>query len=73
MVHPKVRKALEEARKLVADLESYEDGPINHQAVVKQTERVRIALQEPIDLVTRSIEFLARSNSSLSAAPFTPY
>ncbi|KOC08449.1 putative O-methyltransferase [Aspergillus flavus AF70] len=59
MVHPKVRKALEEARKLVADLESYEDGPINHQAVVKQTERVRIALQEPIDLVTRSIEFLA--------------
>lgn len=59
MVHPKVRKALEEARKLVADLESYEDGPINHQAVVKQTERVRTALQEPIDLVTRSIEFLA--------------
>ena len=59
MVHPKVSKALEEARKLVAELESYEDNPINHQAVIKQTERVRTALEEPINLVARSIEHLA--------------
>ncbi|KAK7398538.1 hypothetical protein QQX98_012086 [Neonectria punicea] len=59
MVHPKVSKALEEARKLVADLESYEDNPVSHQAVIKQTERVRIALQEPIDLVTRMFEQLS--------------
>ncbi|KAH8685001.1 putative O-methyltransferase [Ilyonectria robusta] len=59
MVHPKVSKALEEAKKLVADLEAYEDNPISHQAVIKQTERVRTALQEPIDLVTRMFEFLS--------------
>ena len=59
MVNPKVSKALEEARKLVADLESYEDNLINHQAVVKQTERVRTALEQPINLVTCSIEHLA--------------
>ncbi|KAK7425533.1 hypothetical protein QQZ08_007974 [Neonectria magnoliae] len=59
MVHPKVSKALVEARKLVADLESYEDNPVSHQAAIKQTERVRIALQEPIDLVTRMFEQLS--------------
>ncbi|KAH7133825.1 putative O-methyltransferase [Dactylonectria macrodidyma] len=59
MVHPKVSKALEEARKLVADLESYEDNPISHQNVIKQTKKVRTALQEPIHLVTRLFEFLS--------------
>ncbi|KAF7550142.1 hypothetical protein G7Z17_g5913 [Cylindrodendrum hubeiense] len=59
MVHPKVSKALEEAKKLVADLEAYEDNPISHQSVIKQTERVRTALQEPIDLVTRLFESLS--------------
>lgn len=59
MANPKVSKALEEARKLVADLESYEDNPINHQAIIKQTERVRNAFQEPIDLVTRLFEDLS--------------
>ncbi|KAF4978070.1 hypothetical protein FZEAL_5496 [Fusarium zealandicum] len=59
MVHPKVSKALEEAKKLVADLEAYEDSAISHQAVIKQTERVRATLQEPIDLVTRLFEFLS--------------
>ncbi|KAM0327587.1 hypothetical protein ACHAQA_005880 [Verticillium albo-atrum] len=59
MTNPKVTKALEEARKLVADLEAYEDSPINHLAVIKQTDRVRVALQEPIDLVSRLFEFLS--------------
>ena len=59
MVHPKVSKALEEAKKLVADLESYEDCAASHQAVMKQAERVRTSLQEPIDLVTRLVEFLS--------------
>ncbi|KAH6886784.1 S-adenosyl-L-methionine-dependent methyltransferase [Thelonectria olida] len=59
MAHPKVSKALEEARKLVADLEAYEDNPISHQAVIKQTDRVRTALEEPIDLITRMFELLS--------------
>ncbi|VUC26767.1 unnamed protein product [Clonostachys rosea] len=59
MTPPKVSRALEEARKLVADLEAYEDSPLNHQAVMKQTERVRTALQEPMDLITHMVEFLS--------------
>jgi len=56
MVSPSVSKALEEAKKLVADLEAYEDSPASHQAVMKQTDRVRTALQQPMDLVTRMME-----------------
>ena len=59
MVHPKVSKALEEAKKLVASLEAYEDNPISHLAVMKQNEKVRTALQEPIDLITRLFEDLS--------------
>ncbi|KLO83146.1 related to O-methyltransferase B [Fusarium fujikuroi] len=56
MVHPKAEKALEEAKKLVAQLESYEDDPINHQNVLKQTEAVRSAFQDPMDQMTHLME-----------------
>lgn len=56
MVHPKAEKALEEAKKLVAQLESYEDDPISHQNVLKQTEAVRSAFQDPMDQMTHLME-----------------
>ncbi|GKU07081.1 sterigmatocystin 8-o-methyltransferase [Fusarium langsethiae] len=56
MVHPKAEKALKEARKLVAQLESYEDDPITHQNVLKQTEAVRLAIQFPMDRMTHLME-----------------
>lgn len=59
MVHPKVSSALDEARKLVASLEAYEDSPADHQAVMKQLGRVRARLQEPMDVVTGLFENLS--------------
>lgn len=59
MVHPKVNKALEEAKKLVASLEAYEDSPASHQAVMKQADKVRTELQEPMDVVTGLFENLS--------------
>ncbi|KAF4969959.1 hypothetical protein FSARC_2912 [Fusarium sarcochroum] len=59
MVHPKAEKALEEARKLVAQLEAYEDDPITQQNVIKQTERVRSAIQTPMDKVSHLFEQLS--------------
>ncbi|RGP81051.1 hypothetical protein FLONG3_840 [Fusarium longipes] len=56
MVHPKAEKALEEARKLVAQLESYDDDPTTHQNVLKQTEAVRLAIQSPMDRMTHLME-----------------
>src|SRR5688572_8787683 len=56
MVHPKAEKALEEAKKLVAQLESYDDNPVTHQAVLKQTEAVRIAIQSPMDRMNHLME-----------------
>lgn len=56
MVHPKAEKALEEARKLVLQLESYKDDPITHQNVLKQTETVRLAIQSPMDRMTHLME-----------------
>ncbi|KAJ4112452.1 hypothetical protein NW768_011611 [Fusarium equiseti] len=56
MVHPKAGKALEEAKKLVAQLESYDDNPVTHQAILKQTEAIRIAIQSPMDRMNHLIE-----------------
>ncbi|KAK0383199.1 hypothetical protein NLU13_9112 [Sarocladium strictum] len=59
MVHPKVSKALEEAKKLVASLEAYEDSPASHQTVMKQVGRIRSELEEPMDVVTGLFENLS--------------
>jgi hypothetical protein len=59
MVHPKASKAFEAARKLVASLEAYEDSPASHQAVMKQVNRIRNELQEPMDVVTGLFESLS--------------
>ncbi|KAI6774411.1 hypothetical protein HG531_001260 [Fusarium graminearum] len=56
MVHPKAEKALQEAKRLVAQLESYDDDPITHQNVLKQTEAVRLAIQSPMDRMTHLME-----------------
>ncbi|KAM0336974.1 hypothetical protein ACHAPQ_003560 [Fusarium lateritium] len=56
MVHPKAEKALAEAKKLVAQLESYEDDPASHQNVLKQAELVRSAIQTPMDQLTHMME-----------------
>ncbi|KAL6916601.1 hypothetical protein ACHAP8_006976 [Fusarium lateritium] len=56
MVHPRAEKALQEARKLVAQLEAYEDDPITHQSVLDQTEAVRLAIQSPMDRMTHLME-----------------
>lgn len=59
MAHPKASKALEEAKKLVASLEAYEDNPASHQAVMKQVSHIRAELQEPMDVVTGLFENLS--------------
>lgn len=59
MVHPNVSKALEEARKLVAELEAYDDTPTSHLAALKQADRVRTSLQEPLNMVTHMLEQLS--------------
>jgi hypothetical protein len=56
MVHPKAERALAEAKKLVAQLESYEDDPASHQNVLKQAELVRSAIQTPMDQLTHMME-----------------
>lgn len=59
MVHSKVSKALEEAKKLVASLEAYADNPASHQGVMKQVDKVRIELQEPMNVITGLFESLS--------------
>ncbi|KAF5659564.1 O-methyltransferase B [Fusarium heterosporum] len=56
MVHPKAEKALAEAKKLVAQLESYDDNPTAHQNILKQTELVRESIQTPMDKLTHMME-----------------
>ncbi|KAF5002024.1 hypothetical protein FGRMN_635 [Fusarium graminum] len=56
MIHPKAEKALAEAKKLVAQLESYDDDPTTHQKILKQTELVREAIQTPMDKLTHMME-----------------
>jgi hypothetical protein len=61
------KKALEEAEKLVAALRSFDQGsPAEHLAVLKLTDKVRMALEEPYDITTRLLE-----NMSVSAALYT--
>lgn len=59
MANSQVSRALEVARKLVADLEAYEDNQASHMALIKQFDRVRNILQQPMDLVTRLFEDLS--------------
>jgi hypothetical protein len=62
-----VKNALEEAEKLVAALRSFDQGsPAEHLAVLKLTDKVRMALEEPYDITTRLLE-----NMSVSAALYT--
>ena len=57
MPDPSVAKALEEAKKLVATLEAYDDpSPVNHLAVLAQANNVRSALEGPFDVITRMVE-----------------
>lgn len=59
MWNPKTSRALTEARKLVAQLEAYDDTPGSRIAALKQTDRVRTALQEPIDVTRHMVEQLS--------------
>lgn len=54
-----IADALSEARALVASLESYDSthsGPAEHFALLKQSDKVRMALEEPYDKVFRYIQ-----------------
>lgn len=67
MPDPSVAKALEEAKKLVAALEAYDEpNPANHLAVLAQANIVRNSLEEPFDVLTRMVE-----NSSYATAAHT--
>lgn len=48
MANPKVAQALEQAKKLVASLESYDENPLTHLSILKQTDLLRATLQEPM-------------------------
>jgi hypothetical protein len=56
-----VSKALEEAEKLVAALKGLKanPSPTEHLAILKHTDKIRLTLEEPYDLVTRWLENMA--------------
>lgn len=61
-----VSAALEEAEKLVAALKEFKGSPAEHLALLKHTDNVRTALEQPYDITTRLLE-----NMSVSAALYT--
>ncbi|KAH8755970.1 S-adenosyl-L-methionine-dependent methyltransferase [Hyaloscypha sp. PMI_1271] len=60
-------KALEEAEKLVATLRELEakgtPSPAEHQALLKSVNDVRMALEEPYDIITRWLEAMAAASA----------
>ncbi|KAN0108916.1 S-adenosyl-L-methionine-dependent methyltransferase [Hyaloscypha variabilis] len=60
-------KALEEAEKLVATLRELEakdtPSPSEHQALLKSLDNVRIALEEPYDIITRWLEAMSTASA----------
>lgn len=54
-----VAKALEEAEKLVAELKAFDGTPKAHLGLIKQTQTVQRALEEPFDVVTRMVETMS--------------
>lgn len=54
-----VNKALEEAEKLVAALKGFDGTPTAHLGLLKQTDAVRRALEDPFDIMTRLAENLS--------------
>lgn len=61
-----VSVALAEAKALVASLESFDGSTAEHLDLLKQTDRVRSALEEPYDTATRWLE-----NMSTAGALYT--
>jgi len=59
-----VDKALAEAKALVAALESHDGTPAIHLALLKRTDNIRWALEEPSDIITRWLD----NTGALSAA-----
>lgn len=51
-----VPKALEQAKALVASLEAYDGSTLSHLSLLKQTDNVRVSLEEPYDTATRWLE-----------------
>lgn len=77
MAHPNVSEALNEARKLVADLEAFDGSPTSHLAAVKRAERIRTALQDPVQMLSHLIEQLSLAGAfntifSIKAYQATP-
>ncbi|KAE9379800.1 S-adenosyl-L-methionine-dependent methyltransferase [Stipitochalara longipes BDJ] len=62
-------KALQEAEKLVATLKELEakgtPSSAEHQALLKSVDNVRMALEEPYDIITRWLEAMAASSALL--------
>ena len=63
MANEAVSKALAEARALVQELEGFDGSPVQHMTLLKRTDAVRSALEQPYDTVTRWLE-----NMSVSGA-----
>ena len=60
---PDVSAALAEAKALVASLESFDGSAAEHVSLLKQTDRVRSALEEPYDTATRWLENMSTAGA----------
>lgn len=60
---PDVSAALAEAKALVASLESFDGSAAEHLDLLKQTDRVRSALEEPYDTATRWLENMSTAGA----------
>lgn len=58
-----VSAALASAKALVASLESFDGSPAQHLALLKQTDRVRSALEGPYDIGTRWLENMSEAGA----------
>jgi hypothetical protein len=77
MAYPNVGEALKEARALVAALEAFDGSPCNQLNAVKRAERIRTALQDPVQMLSHAIEQLSLAGAfntilSIKAYQATP-
>lgn len=63
MSNQDVSKALAEAKALVKALEDFDGSPTQHMTLLKQTDKVRTALEEPYDTITRWLENMSTAGA----------